>query len=125
MPRRKVAWSAWNYIEAADKTSDVIDLTYWMNELQPIPKDDPLFVTLNATQEIREECIYDTATFAHPVYDLAALAAQDTIRAINGDNRTWFCGAWMKNGFHEDGLSSALDVVDALNTVDRVKVAAE
>ena len=102
-----------------------IGLTYWMNSLQPIPMDDPLFVTLNATQAIREETIYDETTFRHPVYDTAALAAQETVRAINGMNRTWFCGAWMKNGFHEDGLASAVDVVEAMRTERVLPIAAE
>ena len=125
MPRRRRCWASWNYTEAKDKSSDRIDLTYWMNSLQPIPKDDPLFVTLNSTRAIREELIHDVATFHHPVYDLAALAAQDTVRAINGQHRTWFCGAWMKNGFHEDGLASAVDVVEAMRTAEAMGVAAE
>jgi predicted NAD/FAD-binding protein len=85
-----------------------------MNRLQPIPKDDPLFVTLNATRRINPAKIYDQVTMRHPVYDIAALNAQDTMRRINGQNHTWFCGAWMRNGFHEDGLASAADVVDAM-----------
>ena len=55
-------------------------------------------------------------TFRHPVYDLAALAAQGGVRAMNGTRNTWFCGAWMKNGFHEDGFASAVDVMDAMRT---------
>jgi predicted NAD/FAD-binding protein len=125
MPKRRHCWASWNYTEARHKTSDRIDLTYWMNSLQPIPKDDPLFVTLNSTRTIREELIYDQATFHHPVYDLAALAAQETVRAINGSNATWFCGAWMKNGFHEDGLASAVDVVEAMRSQDAMGIAAE
>jgi uncharacterized protein len=125
MPRRRRCWASWNYTEAADKTSDRIDLTYWMNSLQPIPQDDPMFVTLNSTRAIREDLIYDQTTFRHPVYDTAALAAQGTVRAINGQNRTWFCGAWMKNGFHEDGLGSAVDVIEAMRTADAMGVAAE
>ena len=85
-----------------------------MNSLQPIPQDDPLFVTLNSNRPIRDALIHDVVTFRHPVYDLPALAAQSGIRAINGTNSTWFCGAWMKNGFHEDGFASAVDVVSAL-----------
>lgn len=125
MPRRRACWSSWVYTEADNKTSDRIDLTYWMNSLQPIPKDDPMFVTLNTTRTIREDLIYDQVTFHHPVYDLAALAAQDTIRAINGQHNTWFCGAWMKNGFHEDGLGSAVDVVEAMRDAQAVGIAAE
>lgn len=123
MPKRRKVWASWVYCEAARKTSDRIDLSYWMNSLQPIPKDDPLFVTLNSTRPIREELIYDTKTFHHPVYDLAALGAQQTIAANNGTNRTWFCGAWMKNGFHEDGLSSAVDVAQAFNARYELMVA--
>ncbi len=114
MPRRRQVWSSWNYAEEKGRRGDRIDLTYWMNSLQPIPKDDPMFVTLNTTRTIREELIYDQVTFAHPVYDLAALKAQAEISKTNGTRNTWFCGAWMKNGFHEDGLSSAVDVVEAM-----------
>ncbi len=125
MPKRRICWSSWNYTETETKKLNTIDLTYWMNSLQPIPESDPHFVTLNTTRPIREELIYDECTLRHPVYDLEALAAQDTVRDINGTNRTWFCGAWMKNGFHEDGLGSAVDVVDAIRARNAVAVAAE
>lgn len=125
MPRRKVVWSSWNYTEILGKQSDKIDLTYWMNSLQPIPQEDPHFVTLNSTRPIREDLIYDRVTLRHPVYDLAALAAQDRVRASNGTRNTWFCGAWMRHGFHEDGLASALDVVEALRRTDVALVAAQ
>lgn len=124
MPRRRACWSSWVYCEDMDKTSDRIDLTYWMNSLQPIPQDDPLFVTLNSTRTIREDLIYDQVTFRHPVYDLGAVQAQEKVRAMNGTNNTWFCGAWMKNGFHEDGLSSAIDVVEAMSRNEETAVAA-
>lgn len=125
MPKRKVTWSSWNYTEDATPEQERIDLTYWMNRLQPIPKDDPMFVTLNTKRTIREELIYDQVTLRHPVYDLAALAAQEEVRAFNGTNRTWFCGAWMKNGFHEDGLGSAVDVVEQMRAMAAAQVAAE
>ncbi len=114
MPRRRAVWSSWNYTEDRAKTDSRIDLTYWMNKLQPIPMDDPHFVTLNTTRQIREELIHDRVTLRHPVYDQAALAAQGRIAAMNGAQNTWYCGAWMKSGFHEDGLGSAVDVADAL-----------
>ncbi len=125
MPQRKVVWSSWNYTEIMGKQSDKIDLTYWMNSLQPIPQDDPHFVTLNSTRPIRQELIYDQVTLRHPVYDMAALDAQDRIRATNGTRNTWFCGAWMRHGFHEDGLSSAVDVVEALSRNNMALVAAQ
>lgn len=114
MPRRKAAWASWVYTEAAGQRTDRIGLTYWMNSLQPIPKDDPLFVTLNSNRAIREELIFDEVTFRHPVFDVAALQAQEDIRALNGQRATWFCGAWMRNGFHEDGFASAVDVAEAM-----------
>lgn len=124
MPKRRATWSSWNYTERKGHAGGPIDLTYWMNCLQPIPESDPLFVTLNSRGPIDEALIYDQTTFRHPVYDLAALAAQGTIRAMNGTNNTWFCGAWMKNGFHEDGYASAIDVVEAMAARDRVALAA-
>ena len=125
MPKIRKTWASWVYTEDRGAKSDRIDLTYWMNSLQPIPMDDPHFVTLNTKRTMREELIYDQVTLRHPVYDLAALAAQEKVRAFNGTNRTWFCGAWMKNGFHEDGLSSAVEVVEAMRSLSSMQIAAE
>lgn len=111
MPRRRAAWSSWNYTEAPGHVRGPIDMTYWMNSLQPIPADDPLFVTLNSRRPIDPKLIHDETTFRHPVFDLGALAAQATLRDLNGVRNTWFCGAWMRNGFHEDGYASAMDVL--------------
>jgi hypothetical protein len=125
MPRRPLCWSSWNYTEDDGGRPDRIGVTYWMNSLQPIPKDDPLFVTLNQTGRIREETIHDATVMHHPMYDLAALAARERIAARNGTRNTWFCGAWMKNGFHEDGLSSAVDVAEAILRQGTAEVAAQ
>ena len=125
MPKRKSVWSSWVYSEDKDKRSDRIDLTYWMNKLQPWLTADPLFVTLNTTRDIDPALVWDEVTLRHPVYDLAALAAQKAAPAMNGTNRTWFCGAWMKNGFHEDGIGSAMDVVSAIRAREAMRVAAE
>ena len=125
MPKNRKTWASWVYTEDRDAQSDRIDLTYWMNSLQPIPHDDPHFVTLNTKREIREELIYDALTLRHPVYDLAALQAQQEVAVFNGQQNTWFCGAWMKNGFHEDGLSSAVDVVRGMRASQTAEIAAE
>ena len=125
MPKRRQVWSSWVYTEDARRTDTEINLTYWMNSLQPWLKDQEMMVTLNSERPIKEELIWDEVSLRHPVYDLAAIAAQKAATAMNGTNSTWFCGAWMKNGFHEDGLSSGLDVVNALNASDRMRVAAE
>jgi uncharacterized protein len=114
MPRRRKVWSSWNYVEPMAGPGAGIDLTYWMNSLQPIPKDDPLFVTLNARVAPDPRLVHDQVTFRHPVYDMDTMAAQRAIAAMNGTQATWFCGAWMRNGFHEDGFASAVDVVTAL-----------
>ncbi|MFQ6551186.1 NAD(P)/FAD-dependent oxidoreductase [Aestuariibius insulae] len=124
MPSMRKVWASWTYVETA-RDPEAIDLTYWMNSLQPLPAGQDIFVTLNSQQPIREELVHDTTTLRHPVYDLPALAAQEKIAARNGERRTWFCGAWMKNGFHEDGLSSAVDVVQAMRTRDSQVLAAE
>ncbi|SFJ27533.1 NAD(P)/FAD-dependent oxidoreductase [Jannaschia pohangensis] len=124
MPKLRKVWSSWNYAEQAARP-DRIGLTYWMNRLQPIPQDDPLFSTLNPQQPIREELIFDQNTFRHPVYDLSMMEAVEGIRLRNGTANTWFCGAWMRNGFHEDGFASALEVVDGMAARRSVPMAAE
>jgi predicted NAD/FAD-binding protein len=124
MPKSRKVWSSWSYVEPKTGPGARIDLTYWMNSLQPIPQDDPLFVTLNSSRPIRDELIHDVTTFHHPVFDVAAFAAQDRIRLMNGTMNTWFCGAWMRNGFHEDGFASAVDVVQAMAERHSLRLAA-
>lgn len=112
MPKRRKCWSSWAY-----RSQDGgVGVTYWMNRLQNIPDSDPLFVTLNPTREIPEEMIYDQVEFEHPVFDKGALVAQREIRAMQGQNNTWFAGAYNRHGFHEDGIASAMRVVRALNS---------
>lgn len=107
MPKRKACWSSWAY---RSQEGD-IGVTYWMNKLQSIPESDPLFVTLNPSTDIPHSAIYDEVEFAHPVFDKAALKAQRLIRDMQGENRTWFAGAWNRHGFHEDGIASAMRIV--------------
>lgn len=125
MPKRRAVWSSWNYAEAPARRTGQIDITYWMNSLQPIPMDDLHFVTLNSERPIRDELIYDQTVMSHPVYDLEMLQAQEKIRALNGTQNTWFCGAWMRNGFHEDGISTGLEVADAILAQSKMVLAAE
>lgn len=123
MPRNRKVWSAWSYVEPPGAARDRISLTYWMNVLQPIPADDPLFVTLNATQAIRPDLIHDVTTFRHPLFDLGALQAQGQVAALNGTRNTWFCGAWMRNGFHEDGIATATETAACAIRAAAVSVA--
>ncbi|MCC5973348.1 MAG: FAD-dependent oxidoreductase [Rubellimicrobium sp.] len=125
MPRRRKVWSSWTYAEGSHKSTDRIDLSYWMNSLQPWLTEQDYFITLNATRPIRDDLIWDKVVMDHPVYDLAAQTARQEVRAMNGMNRTWFCGAWMKNGFHEDGLASAVDVVEAISAGAGMALVAE
>ncbi|THH36770.1 FAD-dependent oxidoreductase [Aliishimia ponticola] len=125
MPSSRKVWSSWNYAEDHGAASDRIDLTYWINSLQPVPMDDPHFVTLNTRRTIRDACIYDQTVLHHPIYDLEVLDAQQQVRGFNGTARTWFCGAWMQHGFHEDGLASGIEVADRIMSRDTVALAAE
>lgn len=111
MPKQRACWSSWAY----RSQKGAVGVTYWMNSLQGIDQSDPLFVTLNPACPIRAERVYDTVEFAHPVYDRKALAAQKIIHTIQGQNRTWFAGAWNRHGFHEDGIASAMRIVRAMN----------
>ena len=122
MPKRKAAWASWVYVEPDDPQAP-IDITYWMISLQPIPHDDPLFVTLNGNRTVREDLVHDVVTFRHPVYDLNAQLGVAALRMMNGKHNTWFAGAWMRNGFHEDGFASAVDVVEAMRRRIGVAVA--
>jgi len=85
-----------------------------MNRLQGIEEACPVFVTLNPQSDVQEQDIFDRHVFHHPVFDAPAIEAQGKIREIQGQNGTWFCGAYLRHGFHEDGLHSALQVVDRL-----------
>lgn len=112
MPRQRRCWSSW---VAHGDSKGAVGVSYWMNKLQAIPEDDPLFVTLNATARIDPKLIYDEVTFRHPIFDQAAIAAQSQIRAMQGRRNTWFAGAWLRNGFHEDGFASAARIARALS----------
>lgn len=125
MPKRRKVWSSWVYTEDRSKGQGPIDLSYWMNSLQTWLDGRDYFVTLNTTRNIREELIWDEVVFEHPLYDAAAMQAQAEVKSFNGRNNTWFCGAWMRNGFHEDGLASAVDVVNAFAHTKAARVAAE
>jgi len=111
MPRRKRCWASWVYHADFNAGSEAkIAVSYWMNRLQGIDARKPLFVTLNAAEKIAPEHIFDRHEFSHPVFDSAAIAAQHDIQALQGTRNTWFCGAHLRNGFHEDGLWSAVNV---------------
>lgn len=110
MPKSKRCWASWNYTSDGDIGDPALSVTYWMNLLQGIPDKTPLFVTLNPKTHIAPEKVFDSHEFDHPVFDHAAIAAQERVQAMQGARNTWFCGAHLRNGFHEDGLASAVHV---------------
>jgi predicted NAD/FAD-binding protein len=114
MPKNKRCWASWNYASDGDMSDPALSVTYWMNLLQGIPNETPLFVTLNPKTAIAEDKIFDTHEFEHPVFDQGAIAAQAQVQAMQGARNTWFCGAHLRNGFHEDGLASAVHVARLL-----------
>lgn len=115
MPRRKRAWSAWNYMSPGrTDRGDPVSVTYWMNQLQGIDKRYPLFVSLNPATPPRAELTFAELSYDHPQFDAAALEAQSRMPLIQGTLNTWYCGAWMGYGFHEDGLASGLAAADQL-----------
>jgi predicted NAD/FAD-binding protein len=119
MPRRRVCWSSWVYRSDGDREVPGIGVTYWMNRLQNIPDDDPLFVTLNPSDPIPDDLVYDRTSFDHPVFDHGAIRAQEALAAIQGANATWFAGAYLRNGFHEDGIASAMRVARQMRATVR------
>ncbi|WP_424933393.1 NAD(P)/FAD-dependent oxidoreductase [Amaricoccus macauensis] len=115
MPRRKAVWSSWIYKSDTARPEPAISVTYWMNRLQNIPECDPLFVSLNPSRKVPEELIYDRKTFRHPVFDTDALSAQKRLTTLQGQNNTWFAGAYTRHGFHEDGFASAVRIARLMN----------
>jgi predicted NAD/FAD-binding protein len=110
MPKRRSVWSSWVYKADTTKPEPSIGVSYWMNRLQNIPENDPLFVTLNPSEPVPDHLIYDQKTFRHPVFDARALDAQKKLASLQGHNNTWFAGAYTRHGFHEDGFASAARV---------------
>jgi predicted NAD/FAD-binding protein len=120
MPKRRAAWASWNYIgEKRGAGKEQLCVTYWMNRLQNLKTDMPLFVTLNPSREIDARNIHRTFDYTHPLFDDKAMAAQASLWQLQGRRRTWFCGAYFGSGFHEDGLQSGLAVAEELGGIKR------
>ena len=117
MPRRKLVWSSWNYLGGSDDPQ--LCVTYWMNRLQGLPNETPLFVTLNPVVPPRAESTLHTEMYEHPQFDAAAMRAQRSLWSLQGRRHTWFCGAYFGAGFHEDGLQAGLAVAEQLGGVRR------
>ncbi len=120
LPQQQAAWAAWNYERAGaeSRESAAVCLHYLINRLQPLPFKTPVIVSLNPLsqpgREPRAHTVHGEYDYAHPVFDAAAIAAQQRIPTLQGEANTWFCGAWTRYGFHEDGLASGLAVAEGL-----------
>lgn len=112
MPARRAAWASWNFIETPDGGQGV---TYWMNLLQNLETPRPLFVTLNPPKEPDPALVLGAYAYDHPVFDQDAIAAQPSLDALQGRNRTWFCGSYFGYGFHEDAFASGLAAASKLS----------
>jgi predicted NAD/FAD-binding protein len=119
MPQRRRVWSSWNYMTREDADSRRLAVTYWMNRLQGIESDRPLFVTLNPHREIEAGAILKQMRYSHPRFDARAMQAQKELWSLQGRRSTWFCGAYFGAGFHEDGLQAGLAVAEALGGMRR------
>ena len=114
MPKHKLSWAAWNY-NIDNKNHEPISLTYNMNILQNIKSESPVLVTLNPKSNIDPKKIIKKLNYSHPTFNIDGINAQKKHHLISGVNRTFYAGAYWGNGFHEDGVKSAYDVVNQLN----------
>jgi predicted NAD/FAD-binding protein len=117
LPRNTKTWSSWNYTLGQSDERAVV--TYNMNILQGIEAPETFCVTLNNTAAINPHMILGQFQYDHPVFSLDGMLAQQRWEEINGVARTWYCGAYWHNGFHEDGVVSALRVANALSNSER------
>jgi predicted NAD/FAD-binding protein len=118
LPANPSTWAAWNYERAADthKESSRVCLHYLLNKLQPLPFEQHIVESLNPVRPIARHQVLAEFEYSHPVFDMAAIAAQKRIAELQGEQHTWYCGAWTGYGFHEDGLKSGLAAAQALLT---------
>ncbi|MBL6763626.1 MAG: FAD-dependent oxidoreductase [Verrucomicrobiae bacterium] len=119
MPQKKLAWSSWNYRLRVDRDGGLRPMTvYWMNRLQGVSDKQDYFVSINGENEIPKEHVVKSIDYEHPLFDLETIRAQERLQELNhreGDRRVFFCGAWFRYGFHEDGFASAIACSRALS----------
>ena len=115
LPRDRKLWSAWNYFAGqGEPGAQPVGVSYLINRLQPLPFQTPVVVTLNPAEEPDAAKVLAEFEYDHPIFDQAAIAAQQRLAQVQGANGIWLAGAWGGYGFHEDGLNSALRVVNAM-----------
>ncbi len=119
MPRRRAAWSSWNYMAERAEEGRRLSVTYWMNRLQHIPDRPPVFVSLNPICEIDEARVLRRVSYEHPLFSQETFAAQKRLWSLQGVGGIWYCGAWFGHGFHEDGLQAGLAVAEEIGGAAR------
>lgn len=122
MPKRRRVWGSWNYLSrslSANDESPQLCVSYWMNRLQPLPTRHDLFVTLNPVEQPAEGTILRSVPYDHPLFDAATVRMRSLIWNIQGHRNTWFCGSYLGDGFHEDGIQAGLAVAEALGGTRR------
>ena len=118
LPRDEKLWSAWNYFAGRGEPGEQpVGVSYLINKLQPLPFKTPVVVTLNPAREPDPAKVIAEFDYAHPIFDGPAIAAQSRLSEVQGENGIWLAGAWGSYGFHEDGLKSALRVVNSMGIV--------
>ncbi|MEO8487261.1 MAG: FAD-dependent oxidoreductase [Betaproteobacteria bacterium] len=116
LPRSRRVWSSWNYLTADDPHGErPVAVSYLINRLQPLPTQTPVIVTLNPPFEPDPRHVIESFEYSHPLLDSAAIAAQRLLSSLQGRRRTWYAGAWLGHGFHEDGLASAHAVAEGVS----------
>jgi predicted NAD/FAD-binding protein len=116
LPRRRAAWASWNF-HLTDPPAPQTTLTYWMNSLQSIRSRTNFCVTLNLAERIDPDKVIRRISYTHPVFSREGVAAQERHGEVSGVNRTHYCGAYWRWGFHEDGVVSALRAVETVGGV--------
>ncbi|MGR5300675.1 NAD(P)/FAD-dependent oxidoreductase [Vibrio alfacsensis] len=116
LPKHRAAWASWNYLldGSEDEQQRLPSLTYNMNILQHVKSEHTFCVTLNSTEQIDPNKVLREFTYHHPVFTTESIAAQQRKNEVQGVKNTWFCGAYWYNGFHEDGVRSAIDAVESI-----------
>jgi len=122
LPRRRAAWASWNF-HLTDPPSERTALTYWMNNLQRLESETNFCVSLNMGHRIDPAKVIRTIQYSHPVFTLDGVAAQKRHQEISGVNRTHYCGAYWRWGFHEDGVVSALNALRGVGVSERALAA--
>jgi predicted NAD/FAD-binding protein len=120
LPEKKLAWASWNYLSVKSEDGhDAVSVSYLINKLQPLPFDSAVIVTLNPVTPIDKEKIVREIHYEHPLFSNEAILAQKKMATIQGDQRVYFAGAWMRYGFHEDGILSAKEAIKKLLADDQ------